>query len=180
MEFQRLSLWSEIKMDVAINNRYKKVSAPIFLWLLFFSPELQILLLYRLQHRLVNLPGSIGKISGKLPAKILWYISRIISSCDISPYAKIEGGIKLPHAVGIVVSEAAIIKSGTSIYQNVTVGAKNDKAPLVMNNVMLFPGCVVIGDIIIGNNVKIGANAVLVESVPDNKTMVGIPARELN
>lgn len=180
MDFQHLGLWEEIKMDVAINNRYQKFSFRIFLWLLFFSPELQILLLYRLQHRLVNLPGTAGRIIGKVPAKILWCISRIISSCDISPYARIEGGIKLPHAVGIVISESATIKSRTSVYQNVTVGAKDGKAPFVKNNVMLYPGCVVIGDIIIGNNAKIGANAVAVESVADDKIVVGIPAKELN
>lgn len=70
-----------------------------------------------------------------------------------------------------------MVKTVQFIYQQVTVGYSDDeKAPIIGDNVTIFPGAKVIGDVVIGNNVVIGANAVVVKNVPANCTVVGVPA----
>lgn len=84
----------------------------------------------------------------------------------------------LPHDLnGIVVSYRAKIGKNCTIYQQVTIGQENGKAPEIGDNCILGAGSKIIGGVKIGNNVKVGANAVVVKDVPDNCTAVGVPAR---
>ena len=86
----------------------------------------------------------------------------------------------MPHGLkGIVVSDKAKIGNNATIFQQVTIGVKEfgGNAPTIKDNVLIGAGAKVLGDIVIGNNVKIGANAVVVSDVPDNCTVVGIPAK---
>lgn len=84
----------------------------------------------------------------------------------------------LPHGMhGIYISTFAEIGHGCRIYQNVTIGEVNRKAPVVGDNVLIGAGAVLIGDIKIGNNVKIGAGAVVNKNIPDNCTVVSQPIR---
>ena len=82
------------------------------------------------------------------------------------------------HPIGIVIHQNAIIGSNTIIYQNVTIGRRNgnkEESPIIGKNCIIGAGACVLGNIKIGNNVKIGANSVVVTDVPDNCTVVGIP-----
>lgn len=85
----------------------------------------------------------------------------------------------LPHGLnGIVISRNAHIGEGATIFQQVTIGVKNlenEEAPVIGKNVFVGAGAKIIGGITIGNNVKIGANAVVNINVPDNATVVGNP-----
>lgn len=84
----------------------------------------------------------------------------------------------LPHGLhGIFVSRFAVIGKNCCIYQNVTIGEVNRKAPAIGNNCLIGAGAIIIGDIKIGNNVKIGAGAVVTSNIPDNCTVVSQPAR---
>ncbi len=84
----------------------------------------------------------------------------------------------LPHGLhGIFVSRFAVIGKNCCIYQNVTIGEVNRKAPAIGNNCLIGAGAIIIGDIRIGNNVKIGAGAVVTSNIPDNCTVVSQPAR---
>jgi serine acetyltransferase len=79
---------------------------------------------------------------------------------------------------GIIISHFASIGKNCTIMQQVTIAeGKGNKAPTIGNNCFLGAGCKIIGDIRVGDNVKIGANAVVVKDVPDGATAVGVPAR---
>lgn len=89
----------------------------------------------------------------------------------------------MPHGLkGIVISDKAKIGKNATIFQQVTVGVTEfgGNAPTIKDNVFIGAGAKVLGDIVIGNNVKIGANAVVLHDVPDNCTVVGIPAKIIN
>ncbi|WP_283676433.1 serine O-acetyltransferase [Clostridium perfringens] len=86
--------------------------------------------------------------------------------------------MRLVHLNGIVINKNSIIGDNATIFHQVTIGANengkdNDKAPKIGKNVYIGAGAKIIGDICIGNNVKIGANAVVTRSVGDNCTVVG-------
>lgn len=84
----------------------------------------------------------------------------------------------LPHGIhGIYISTFAEIGHGCRIYQNVTIGEVNRKAPVIGDGVLIGAGAVLLGDIKIGNNVKIGAGAVVNKNIPDNCTVVAQPVR---
>ena len=92
--------------------------------------------------------------------------------------ASIGKGLRLVHLNGIVINKNSIIGDNATIFHQVTIGANengkdNDKAPKIGKNVYIGAGAKIIGDICIGNNVKIGANAVVTRSVGDNCTVVG-------
>jgi serine O-acetyltransferase len=105
----------------------------------------------------------------------------LLNSCDIASQAEIGKGFKIYHALGVVITNCKIGEN-FSIYQNVTVGNnikpnKSRTAPIIGSNVSLLVGCVVVGPITIGDNVKVGANAVVLDDVPSFSTAVGVPAR---
>ena len=81
------------------------------------------------------------------------------------------------HYFGIVIGSGVIIGDYCKMYQQVTIGQKNGKFPQIGNNVTIYPGAKIIGDIKIGNNAIIGTNAVVLNDVPANAVAVGVPAR---
>lgn len=108
-------------------------------------------------------------------AKFLWRLIYILFACQIPPTAELEESVNIAHGVGIVIHQNARIGSGTIIYQNVTVGSGN--GPCIGKNCILGAGCCILGDICIGDNVNVGANAVVLHDVPNNSTVVGVPAK---
>ncbi len=95
----------------------------------------------------------------------------------IGATAVIAGRPVLPHGLqGIYISRYAQVGKNCRIYQNVTIGEVNGKAPIIGDNCLIGAGAVIIGDIRIGNNVKIGAGAVVSKDIPDNCTVVSPPA----
>lgn len=86
-------------------------------------------------------------------------------------------GLKLNHWGTIVISPDARIGRNAQINVCVNIGLKDGRAPTIGDNVYIGPGAKLFGGIVIGNNVSIGANAVVNKSCPDNATLVGVPAR---
>lgn len=97
---------------------------------------------------------------------------------DINQGAVFETRPELPHGLnGIIVHMRAKFGKNATIYQQVTVGSMKGGTPQFGDNVVLGTGCVILGGVKIGNNVKIGANAVVVKDIPDNSTVVPQPVR---
>lgn len=110
-----------------------------------------------------------------------YWVNRFLFSCDIPPQVKIGKNLQLPHfGLGVVIHPCTIIGNNVKIYQNITIGARNGNWHTVIHdNVLIGAGAVILGSINLGNNCKIGANAVVLEDVPENTTAIGIPAKPL-
>jgi len=118
-------------------------------------------------------------------AHLLSYLNQVLFGIEISPRCAIGPGIFFPHTSGTVVG-ASKIGSNVTIFQGVTLGARQidmtyDPAlrPELGDYVTVGAGAKVLGGIALGDNVHVGANSVLLRSVPANATVVGIPAREV-
>ena len=117
-----------------------------------------------------------------------YFIARLISEkgkrktgIEIHPGAKIGKNLFIDHGIGVVIGETAEIGNNVILYQGVTLGGtgkENGKRhPTIKDNVIVSAGAKVLGSFIVGENAKIGAGAVVLESVPKNATVVGIPAK---
>ena len=97
--------------------------------------------------------------------------------CIIGRGAEFGEEFVLIHSYGVVINSAVRCGRGVKIEHLVTIGAEGDESPVLGDNVFVGAGAKIIGPITIGNNVKIGANAVVTKDIPDNTTAVGIPAK---
>ena len=104
-----------------------------------------------------------------------------IFSVDINPATRMGVGIMLDHGTGIVIGETAVVGDNCSILQNVTLGGNGketgDRHPKIGDNVLLSAGAKVLGNIRVGRCSKVAAGSVVLNDVPDNKTVAGVPAR---
>jgi serine O-acetyltransferase len=100
---------------------------------------------------------------------------------DLHPAARVGSGIMLDHATGIVIGETAVIEDDVSILHSVTLGGtgktSGDRHPKIRRGVLLSAGCKIIGNIEVGVNAKVGAGSVVLNDVPPNVTVAGIPAK---
>lgn len=125
---------------------------------------------------------SIGAEEGVF-SSLIAQVNRFMFICHIPPSVFIPLSTKLPHqGLGAVIHPTVIIDENVMIRQHVTIGNNGKKgqsvlAPKIGNNVMIGAGECVWGNISIGNNVVIGANAVVLKDVPDNRVVVGVPAK---
>lgn len=128
--------------------------------------------------------GSLGR---KL-AKLFWLKNRVLYACDIRPGAKIDPTCEFYHSgLGCVIHAKAVVGPRCVFMQHVTVGSAwrggvfpdgdRYQVPLVGSDVFFGAGCVVVGDIEIGDGAVIGANAVVTRSVPAGCTVAGVPAK---
>ena len=138
-------------------------------------------------HRIANFFQVAGF---DLIARIISQTSRFFTGIEIHPGAKIGKNLFIDHGMGVVIGETSEIKDNVTIYHMVTLGGispsieSNDQRdrkrhPTLENNVVVGSGAQVLGPIIIGQNAKIGANAVVTKDVPENAVMVGIPAKNV-
>jgi serine O-acetyltransferase len=111
-------------------------------------------------------------------SKLMYQYLRRNYNCDIPRMVNMDGVYVCHNGFGIVINPDAKIGKGTVIQHSVTIGINDPKkgAPTVGENVFIGCRACVLGDIKIGNNVKIGAGAVVLKDVPDNCTVVGVPA----
>lgn len=102
---------------------------------------------------------------------------RVFLNCELPSRLKCGRGLKLFHPYGIIINQGASIGANATIRHQVTIGEKKGKSPKIGNNVDISMGAKIIGDITIGDNCIIGANAVVTKSFPDNSVLAGVPAR---
>ena len=112
-------------------------------------------------------------------ARLISQIARFLTGIEIHPGAKIGKRLFIDHGMGVVIGETATVGDDCTIYHNATLGGtgkdKIKRHPDLGNNVMVGTGAKILGPIKIGDNVKIGANSVVLKDVPRNTTVVGIP-----
>ena len=117
----------------------------------------------------------------KFIAKIISQISRFFTGIEIHPAAFIGKGLLIDHGSGVVIGETAIIGDDCTLFQGVTLGGRGNEIgkrhPTLYNSVFVGAGAKILGNVEIGNNAKIGANAVVLCDIPDDATAVGMPAR---
>ncbi len=137
-------------------------------------PGFHAVLFHRLAHRLYEMGIPI------LP-RFISQLSRFLTGIEIHPGAKIGRRFFIDHGMGVVIGETADIGDDVLIYQGVTLGGtgheRGKRHPTLGNNVVVGTGAKVLGGIEIGDRVKIGAGSVVVKSVPNDCTVVGIPGR---
>src|ERR1700687_2351037 len=137
-------------------------------------PGFQAILMHRLSHRLYRAQVPL------LP-RVLSQISRFLTGIEIHPGARIGRRFFIDHGMGVVIGETSEIGDDVLMYQNATLGGTGNEGgkrhPTIGNNVVIGTGAKVLGNIRIGNFVKVGAGSVVIRSVPDYSTVVGIPGR---
>ena len=114
-------------------------------------------------------------------ARLSSQVVRGITGVEIHPAAQIGRRFFIDHAMGVVIGETTVIGDDCTLYQGVTLGGTGNETgkrhPTLGNNVLVGVGAKVLGNICVGDNSKIGGNAVVVDDVPPNSTVVGIPGR---
>ena len=134
----------------------------------------QALLAHRVAHRL-------WKMRLRLVGRLVSQVARWVTGVEIHPGASIGHGFFIDHGMGVVIGETAEIGDYVTLFQGVTLGGtgkeKGKRHPTLGSHVVVGSGAKVLGNIRIGDSVKIGANSVVLRSVPSNSTVTGIPGR---
>ena len=150
----------------------------LWLRLLLLTPGFQFVVMLRLQRALGRIP-----LVGPGLRRVAWYVTTVWFGCDVDPQARIGRGFYTPHPTGIVIGGGVVIGENVSILQNVTLGRGRrdlEESPVIADGVEIGCGAAVLGPIAVGANAKIGANSVVIKSVPADAIAVGSPARLLN
>jgi serine O-acetyltransferase len=142
--------------------------------ILLCYPGFHAILLHRFSHKLYHWGVPL------LP-RFLSQFSRFLTGIEIHPGATIGRRFFIDHGTGVVIGETTEIGDDVLLYQGVTLGGtgneKGKRHPTLGNRVVVGAGAKILGNIKIGDNVKVGAGSVVVHPVPDNSTVVGIPGR---
>ena len=144
---------------------------------------LEVILLYQGLHALIShrIAHFFYNMRLFFFARLVSQISRQMTGIEIHPGAQIGQGFFIDHGMGVVIGETAIIGDNVLLYQGVTLGGtgleKGKRHPTIGNNVVIGTGAKVLGNITIGDNSYVGANAVVIKDVPPNSTVVGVPGR---
>lgn len=140
----------------------------------FLYPSFKVMMHYRLANKLYR--------------KKHYFWARLVSQrgarktgIEIHPGAQIGNGFFIDHGNGVIIGETTIVGDNVTLYQGVTLGGtgkeQGKRHPTIGNNVMISAGAKVLGSFTIGDNSKIGAGSVVLEEVPPNSTVVGVPGR---
>mgnify|MGYP002762868415 FL=1 len=167
-----LGIISHIKEEfTVIKERDPAIKSPMEVLL---YPRFRVMLSYRRAHKLY------------LKGHFFWarYISQRAArktGIEIHPGATIGKGFFIDHGSGVIIGETAIVGDNVTLYQGVTLGGTGKETgkrhPTIGDNVMISAGAKIIGSFTVGENSKIGAGSVVIEEVPPNCTVVGVPGR---
>ncbi len=114
-------------------------------------------------------------------ARVLSHLNRFLTGIEIHPGAQIGVGVFIDHGMGVVIGETATVKDNVTLYQGVVLGGtgkeKGKRHPTIEQGAVIASGAKVLGSFTVGENARIGAGAVVLQSVPANSTVVGVPGR---
>lgn len=167
------SFLGELKSEVR-SIRERDPAARNSAEIILLYPGLHAVLAHRIAHALYK--------KGKFfAARAVSQAARNTTGIEIHPAAQIGKGLFIDHGCAVVIGETTIIGDNCTIYQGVTLGGTGKhvgkRHPTIGNNVMIGAGAKVLGPVVVGDNSKIAAGAVVLKDIPDNSTAVGIPAR---
>lgn len=140
----------------------------------FLYPSFKVMISYRVAHKLyMNKHYFLARwISQRAGRK---------TGIEIHPGARIGKGFFIDHGNGVIIGETTIIGDNVTLFQGVTLGGtgkeQGKRHPTIGNNVMISAGAKVLGSFKVGDNSKIGAGSVVLQEVPPNSTVVGVPGR---
>jgi serine O-acetyltransferase len=160
----REDITSVLERDPAARSRLE---------VLLCYPGLWAVWAHRLSHQL-------WRRKLRLPARILSQVGRFFTGVDIHPGALLGRRLFIDHATGVVIGETAIVGSDVTIYQGVTLGGtgkqQGKRHPTVCDGVFIGNNANILGNITVGENSRVGAGSVVLDDVPPNSTVVGVPA----
>ncbi|MGA9980049.1 MAG: serine O-acetyltransferase EpsC, partial [Candidatus Sulfotelmatobacter sp.] len=115
----------------------------------------------------------------RLLGRWLSQVSRLLTGIEIHPGAEIGRRLFIDHGMGVVIGETAVVGDDVTLYQGVTLGGtgkeRGKRHPTIENDVVIGDGAKILGNITVGRNCRIGAGSVVLRSVPENSTVVGVP-----
>lgn len=156
-------------------TRKKDPAAKSFWEVLILYPSVHVQILHKIAHKLYNKEWF-------FLARFICQLGRFLTGIEIHPGAKLSNKIFIDHGHGVVIGESTEIGKDVVIYHGVTLGATGNEKdfkrhPTIKNHVMIGAGSKVLGPVTIHNGAKIGANAVVLDDVKKNQTVVGLPAK---
>lgn len=168
-----MGLWSDIKRDFKAVFR-NDPAARNTLEVILAYPGFHAIVIHRINHYL-------WRIGIPVIPRLISHIMRFLTGIEIHPGAKIGPGFFIDHGMGVVIGETAEVGEDCLLYQGVTLGGtgkeKGKRHPTLGNNVVVGAGAKILGAIRIGDYAKIGANAVVLDPVPDYSIVVGVPGK---
>ncbi|MFK5938296.1 MAG: DapH/DapD/GlmU-related protein [Sulfurimonas sp.] len=166
------TLFNTVSKDILMLRTCKKNRLSNVFFLL--HPRMLPVVLFRLSN--FSSRYGLGIIG-----KIIALLNQIIFGCDIARNAKIEGGLYLPHPVGVVVGENTIIGKNCILHQGVTLGDRGEchegSDPVLGDFIEVGTGAKVLGVVHLGDYVRVGANSVVLKDVEDYGVVAGVPAK---
>ena len=156
----------------ATQDRDPAAKGPLEIILLY--PGLHAIIVYRITHVLWQ---------WKIPLipRLISQLARFLTGIEIHPGATIGKGLFIDHGMGVVIGETTIIGENVTLFQGVTLGGTGKehgkRHPTLGDNIVVGTGAKILGNIEVGSNSYIGANAVVLKSVPVNSTVVGVPGK---
>lgn len=142
-----------------------------------WAPAESLIASILMYQRYRDTPGILAVVFRKM-ARLKHRFWSVVTASDIHPSATLGYGLRLPHPTGVVIHQDAVIGNECMLMQQVTIGQMaGPGAPVIGANVYVGAGAKILGPVIIGDGVRVGANAVVLDNLPSQCTAVGIPAR---
>ncbi len=145
--------------------------------------SLEVLLCYPGLHAVMwhRLAHALFRRGLRVPGRLVSNVGRFLTGIEIHPGAKLGRRLIIDHGMGVVIGETAEVGDDVYLYHQVTLGGtsteRGKRHPTIGNGVIVGAGAKILGGITVGDNARVGANAVVVQAVNANETVVGIPAR---
>ena len=157
--------------------RERDPAAPTTLQVIFAYPGVHAIWCHRINHWL-------WQRGAKLAARITAEITRILTGVEIHPGAVLGPGLFIDHATGVVIGETAEVGEDVTLYHGVTLGGSGrdtgKRHPTIGDRVIIGAGAKILGAIKVGDDSRIGANAVVVKEVPSSSVVIGVPGQVIS
>lgn len=164
-ETVRRDIQAALERDPAARSRWE---------VLLCYPGVHALWFHRLAHR-------VWRSGWLVPARLVSHLGRFFTGIEIHPGARIGRGLFIDHGMGVVIGETSEIGDNVTLYQGVTLGGtslkREKRHPTLGRNVVVGAGAAILGAITIGDGSRIGGGSVVVNDVPPNSVVVGIPGK---